>query len=257
MKHLKILVSLIMCMLCLSFSFIIAAADSFSAENVKLDLPDGFTRLTTKNLSKYSDLLRRLGYTEGTFKQELSTDGMLLFAVTEDASHQINMKITQSGLSSKIGYIDDQSDERIEEIARTIEEGVNEQGFSSVKSRETLSSNGITFISLTVSVVNGEKQFCYIQYYTIVNGLNYSLVYYNNSPEISAEEKAECDEMFSSLKIKNTSSGNVDYMGAIQIIIATVAIIVFIVLLAWIIISLVTDYKKYKRESSIQKLNRK
>ena len=63
--------------------------------------------------------------------------------------------------------------------------------------------------------------------------------------------------MFESLQIKNTYSENNGYMESIQIVIAIVAVAAFVVLAVWIIVSLVKDYKKQRRENSIQKLGRK
>lgn len=233
------------------------SADSFSGENVKLTLPDEFFQLTAKNLSSHTDLLRQLGYSESSFKEELNSDGMVMFAVNNDASRQINLKIAKSSLSERIVSLNEQTDERIEEISSSLESGINEQGYSMVLSRSRLENNGVLFINLMVKVVNGEKEFCYVQYYTILNGLNYSLVYYNNSPELSQQELDECSAMFKSLQIKNTHAENSGYMGAIQIIIAVVAVAAFTALAVWIIVSLVKDYKRQRRENSIQKLGRK
>ena len=233
------------------------SADSFSGENVKLTLPDEFFQLTAKNLSSHTDLLRQLGYSESSFKEELNSDGMVMFAVNNDASRQINLKIAKSSLSERIVSLNEQTDERIEEISSSLESGINEQGYSTVLSRSRLENNGVLFINLMVKVVNGEKEFCYVQYYTILNGLNYSLVYYNNSPELSQQELDECSAMFKSLQIKNTHAENSGYMGAIQIIIAVVAVAAFSALAGWIIVSLVKDYKRQRRENSIQKLGRK
>lgn len=257
MKVRKNALAVMLCVLFAALSALFPSAESFSGENVRLTLPDGFIRLTTRNLSDHLDLLRSLGYSESTFKEELNSDGMVMFAVNDDASKQINLKITESALAERIVSLNDQTDERIEEISSALEQGINEQGYSAVLSRSKLINSGVTYISLTVRVVNGDRQFCYIQYYTILNGLNYSLVYYNNSPELSQEELEECSAMFESLTIQNTQSGGGGYMEAVQIIIAVVGIAAFAGLVIWIIVSLVKDYKRRRRENSIQKLDRK
>lgn len=257
MKIRRAVLSFALFVIIAAVSVISPLAESFSADNVKLTLPDGFIQLTSKNLSKHADLLRQLGYNENSFKEELNSDGMVMFAVNEDASKQINMKITESALAERIVNLSEQTDQRVEEISASLEQGINEQGYSSVLSRSKSLSGGVTYINLTVKVINGDKEFCYVQYYTILNGLNYSLVYYNNSPQLSQEELNECSAMFESLQIKNTYSENNGYMESIQIVIAVVAVAAFVVLAAWIIVSLVKDYKKQRRENSIQKLGRK
>lgn len=257
MRMRKAAAALIICAFIAALSGLFVSAESFSGDNVKLTLPDGFVQLTSKNLSKHTDLLRQLGYSESSFREELNSDGMVMFAVNEDASRQINLKITQSPLSQRIVSLKEQTDQRIEEISLSLEQGINEQGYSTVLSRTRQESNGITFINLTVKIVNGDKEFCYVQYYTVLNGLNYSLVYYNNSPELSQEELDECSGMFESMQIKDTQSQSGGYMEAIQIIIAVIAAAAFCALVIWIIVSFVGDYKRQRRENSIQKLNRK
>ena len=203
----KLFICGLLFLLCLPAMRLSASAQTvaFKAQKLSVDLPDGYIILNQSNSVKNKELLKKLGYTVSSFNQKLDkkqkNDLLLLFAVTPDATRQINLNLSENDFSKTAYDLTDLPDNQRISARDMLIQGVKNADGIQVLSTDDMILNGALFIRITATV-HATRDFCFVEYASVINGKYCALTYYNNAPTLSEAELAEADTVFSSLSFR-------------------------------------------------------
>lgn len=240
---------LIVSLLCaLPFSLSAAAARVTNDEHrAAVDIPDGYTVLTTDNLKKQSELLAKLGHSPTSFKKYMQDAGIFLCALNDTNTTQIQLKSGETDFTAQIGNLATLDEQALSDAMSTLV--AKDSGDALIDSAQ-VTKGGVLYFAMTVKVTDKQKDFCYKQYVTVLNGSLYSLVYYNFDGEFSAGQSAEAENIFKSLSLTEKKGfalpgGNM----FILIIIVSVVILAAAIVTVLLIISFIKDIMRKRRET--------
>lgn len=225
-------------------------------DEVQLDLPENFRILTTSNLRRHREELRALGYTPEAFALYLREPSMVIYAVSEDWSRQINLRIYESELSSHIGNLHVLSDEQLLSVKNNLLSQVYSNERLTLEESQLVVVNGVTFVRLNVRVESERANFSYLQLFTIANGQNISLTYYSALAEFDARELAEAEELFNSLNV-NVNANFSSNFSVLHFSGGIVGILLLVLLLVWVLRAFIKDFLEIRREGKVEHIGGK
>ena len=213
-----------------------------------ISLPEDYTTINRTNLSSNAEFIERLGYSVKSFRLRMEESNILLYAADKDNRHQIQLKVWESDFSKEVEQLSTANDEQLSEMLYVMSGQLELEDGRLTDSRVT-DVAGQKYLTYTVEVADA---FTFVQNVTVVNGKCYALVYYNSSPQLSAEEQSAQQALLNSLKIKkvSTKAEGGGYYLVIRIICAAVAIVAIVVAVL-LISSFVKDIKRRKEQPEI------
>lgn len=232
---------------CLAPMAAAAQTVSLPGEKITLELSDEYTVLTTDTLRQEEDLLERLGHSRDSFKRYMEERNMLMVAVTDDNTRQVQVKSYTSDFSEGLGDLSLLDDASLEQAANSL---LLEEAGEGLQSWGTVTMGDLTFLKATCKVTGNSADFGYIQYVTVRDGSYYALVYYNFGGDITETQAAEADQIFTSWTLPEKKDGNLLAGGnfILQMVIVGALIAAALVIAILLIVSFFKDAKAKKRE---------
>ncbi len=211
-------------------------------------LPEKYIILDRSNLSKNSEFIERIGYSVNSFSSKLTESNIVMYAATEDNTHQVQIKRWQSDFSKGIGNLSALDEERRNTALEAMAKPISEAGNTLVSAAVGEVGDSV-YLCYTVQV---EGKFSYTEYVTVVGGYGYSLVYYNSSPTFSAEETAERDKIISNFAINGAESDSIwgGYSLTLRII-SAVLLIAAVVFAVYLVSSFVRDIRSRRNSPEV------
>ena len=240
----KITLSVLILMLIFAFSFS-AFSVSFKDEGIKYKAPDGYEVITRDNFSDSSEIINQLGYTISTISDYFNKNGILMLAVNEDFSKQIQIKCTETDFTLQTDNITSLDEKSAVEIASKML-GVGKEKFKLVL------INDVRYIETRSIMDSGDNKYAVIQYITIANGKLYTLSYYSNSASVTQSVVSEGWSAASKLEISKLDKKigeSVD--NTITVVVITLSVLFACAVIVYVFITFFFDIKK-KRESSTE-----
>lgn len=231
MKKRAVTILILIFILSVFFALPAAAASDDPMSALDYRFPSSYTKLTRGNLSRNSNLVKKLGFTPSDLKKYMQAEDIYIIAAGEDAKGEFHIKCTETEFSKKMTTFSGLNSEALTRINSTLFGG-NAEACTIGKSD--------TVYFRTKSKVQSANFYTY-QYATVENGKLYSFVYYGNSEQ-------EIDEFMKTLKIKKTS--NVSPSVVATGILIAVVIIGCLVAMGIIAVTVVRDIKKPAEEET-------
>ena len=237
---------------CLLFS---AAAQTvkFKKQQLSVTVPEEYLVLNKNNSSKHKELIKQLGFTVSSFNQRFNpttqnaqTDTLLLFAVTPDGERQINLKISENEFSAGIHDLSTLTNEQRETALNKLLESVQKNAGRTLHTSEERPLGGAVFYCVTVTV-HATRDFCYREYFTVVNGKYLALTAYNNAASFSGEELAEAEDVFRSLTFRQ-NTGTDEQQNMLPAVFGGLVLIAASVLILFISFTLIRDLVRARAE---------
>ncbi len=240
----KITLGVLILMLIFAFSFS-AFSVSFKNEGIKYKAPEGYEVIIRDNFSDNSEIINQLGYTISTISDYFSKNGILMLAVSDDYSKQIQIKCTETDFTLQTDNITDLDEKTADEIAVKML-GIGKEKFKMVQ------INDVRYIETRSVLDTGDNKYAVIQYITIANGKLYTLSYYSNSASVTQPVVDEGWSAVSKLEISELDKKigeSVD--NTITVVVITLSVLVACAIIVYIFITFFFDIKK-RRESSTE-----
>lgn len=239
------------CLLLALLPQIIAASHSINSHGVRFILPENFRALTLANINRYRAELHEIGYIPEGFAHYLREESMIVYAVSEDWSRQINLRIYESEFSRVVENFNVLNDEWQQHTKQNFLDNIHSSENRTLVNSEFIAAGNVTYIKLHIQVHSEHANFSYMQLFTIANGQNISLTYYNNTPDFTENELAEIENLFNSVSINVRANAG----GGFNVLYFTMGIIglaLLLLVLIWAIRAFVKDFIEIRRERKIE-----
>lgn len=257
----QITAALLIGLLSLCWTLSVSAASVTTGDGrISLTLPDKYTAVenTADSIADHADFISTLGHSTDSFASYLAEAGILLFAATADNTAQVQIKTWSTDFSEKLGNLALFSDDE-DSLNKTAESLVTENEGESIQDISRIAKPDGTLSLRIEKLVSAERDFSYLQYVTILDGRYYAMVYYNFGGAFTDAQRAEAEELFSSLSIvqKNTVSiGDENLLGTVLLWVAIGVLAVFSIIL---LLSLIRDFRlrRIERARSGERIQRR
>lgn len=245
-------IAIVLCVCLIVLPQITVLAQSINRQGVRFNAPQNFRELTLSNISRFRDELHLMDYTpEGFAILYLRDSTMIYYGVSEDWSRQINLRIYESELSQVIENFYALTEEQQLHTKQVFLSDIAADGGRTPVDSELITRNNVTFIRLNVKVHTEHAQFMYAQLFTIANGQNISLVYYNSSPDFLQDEIVEIGNVFNSVSVSvraNVGGG----VNVLYFIFGAIGLLLLLLVLIWTIRTFVKDFLYAKTERKVE-----
>ncbi|MDR1892619.1 MAG: hypothetical protein LBQ48_06390 [Oscillospiraceae bacterium] len=248
---------------CLLFSTA-AQTVKFKKQQLSVAVPEGYLILNKKNSTEHKELIKRLGFTVSSFNQRFNTtttdtqtDTLLLFAVTPDGRRQINLKLTENEFSAGVYDLSTLTSEQRQTALDKLLESVEKNAGRTLLTWGEHPFGGAVFYSVTV-MVHATRDFCYQEYFTVMNGKYLALTVYNNAASFSEEERLEAESVFASLSF-HQSAGLDEQKDMLPAVLGGLVLAAAAVLILFISFTLIRDLVRHHagRFERSERLNHK
>ncbi len=246
--------------ICLVICVIIAAVCGFTAfaaepreyigsdYGFSIELTDDYTVIDRSTVSKNKDFIEKIGYSVGSFSSKLEQSNIVMYAATEDNSHQVQIKRYQSDFSKGVANLSALDDDRLAVALEAMAKPLSGDGYELLHSAVAT----VGEVKYLCYIVRVDGKFCYTEYITVAREYCYSMVYYNSAPEFTSQEEEERDGFISSLAIDGAIGGSIwgGYSIALRII-SGVLLIAAVIFAGFLISSFVRDIRDRRNSPEI------
>lgn len=238
MKKLKLKIICLVLVLLSVFSVTCLAATP-SEHNMELSFDDGYVVITQANISEYTEIIEKMGYSKKSF-QSLFVDGSLVaFILHSESKSQIQIKVIKTQFSQETKSLSYIKEEKIAQVAEKI---------SPDYSRLLLL--GDTYFICTDKNINDESgKYSASQFSTVENGKLYTITIFNNNPtyefNVSVLKKIN-------IKAQVKRSGVNDTLYDIFFLVSIIAVLGLII---YLIISTISSFRE-KEDNDVREFVR-
>ena len=196
--------------------------------NIELSFSEEYLVITQENISEYSELIDKLGYTQKSFKALFTDSSLVAFILHSQSKSQIQIRAYSTKFSQQTEDIGLLSQENRTAVAKQL---VPEYS-------KIISVNDAYFICSKTNVKDDTGEYSSSQYVTLKNGMLYTATVYNRDAQSVIE-----DEILNSFSIKTQKqSSGVTYV--VSVILVLIFILVFLALAVYIIILLIVQLRR-------------
>lgn len=221
----------------------VSAATVGDAEAVMTaELPDDYLVITSANLNKKAEILALWGHSVDSFRRMMNEKNIFAYAIDKGSHNQFQLKSWTTDAATVIGDLSIVSEDALQQSMQAI---AGEIGEGTLLDSRVVYAEKQPFFRFTVSV----EGFCYVQYLTVCDGRFYALVYYNDTAELTAQQAAVADGVFSTVQVESAySSGLFSSSNIFTIILLGIVMVAAAVGIIWVVVSFVQDIIRRRNE---------
>lgn len=212
-----------------------ASAASIKNNDFTMPLPKNYTAINADNLDSHEDFLQKINYTKSGFKDYLSKNNIIIYAIDKSNGSEVIVKAVASDFSSNIGDMNLLDNDAVKKVAQKI---------APDKSYSVTEINGSKFLKVQIDAEDKAGGFFGTQYVTVKNDLIYSVSI--TFPDALSHTQA--------LQIENSITENIyiddnggfnwnNFENIIITVIITICIIVFLVVAGYVVYTFINDVR--------------
>lgn len=232
MKIKQILCGAVMAVLLLSASLFAAETIPCSVDDLDMEicLPAEYTYVFTSDMSADDPLLADWGVT----KEEIfENDSVYLEAFSEDRSREVILSMIRTDWSKAYYDFNNLDDEELESLAEFCLVGSSSAVEMEYTEYGLFDGNGqARFLRAFGTFANEDTQGSSVQYVTVLNGNAYTVTFNYYGAKLTEEQKAESEEIVSSVLFRNVNEKNGKDDTAFYVVWILILIVVIGILLA-------------------------
>ena len=232
----------VLALLSLIFS-ISASAYTDKDKNFSIKAPDSFTEINSANVKEHQDFLQKINYTASGFKDYLTKNNIVFYAINKQNGSEIVLKSVSSEFSKNIDDLYMLDNAALAHVAEKLFES---------NDYTVLEKNGTKFLKVSISSKDNGGNFFGSQFITVKNGLVYSLSLtfgenINTMTSIEIQERVLND--FYINEKSGFSWGN--FGNIIITVIVTACILLFVAVAGYVVYTFINDARNKNSSNDV------
>ena len=140
--------------------------------NIELSFDDEYVIITQNNVSEYTEIIEKMGYSQKSFQKLFENGSLVAFVLHSESKSQIHIKVTETQFSKQTESLSYFKEENVKQVAEKI----------SPDYTRLLLLGDKYFICTDENVDDESGKYSTSQFSTVENGKLYTVVIFNNNP---------------------------------------------------------------------------